>query len=290
MNWKTDPPRLRDVPDEMPDELASAMGDFGDPVPTAREIGALRANVRLALGLPLGGGPAHPPAASAASSSAAAPVAIKSSLTATKWVSWIVAPLGVGAVAGAVFVGTTNRSAPEASLAPIAAPVATATPSPRTDPIEAPRARPAEMQAPSPQASTPNENLAPIANAPHAAARLPSRAELPSAPLDLAPEPASGGYAAAAPVPAPETEVALLSRAQEALARDPARALELVGEHERRFDTGLLVQEREVIAVEALVKLGRTSEAATRAAAFHTRFPRSAHGRRVDLLVHAGPN
>jgi hypothetical protein len=72
---------------------------------------------------------------------------------------------------------------------------------------------------------------------------------------------------------------------QTALATDPARALALATEHEQRFPRGALGQEREVIAVGALVALGRAPEARARAARFVERFPGSAYRQRIEALV-----
>lgn len=94
---------------------------------------------------------------------------------------------------------------------------------------------------------------------------------------------------AIAPAPAPESdpeaELALIQSAQGALGTAPATALARTDEHRRRFGDGVLAQEREVVAIDALVRLGREVEARGRAEAFHRRWPRSAHGRRVDVLV-----
>lgn len=83
----------------------------------------------------------------------------------------------------------------------------------------------------------------------------------------------------------PEAELALIQSAQGALGTSPATALARTDEHRRRFGDGVLAQEREVVAIDALVRLGREAEARERAEAFHRRWPRSAHGRRVDVLV-----
>jgi outer membrane protein assembly factor BamD (BamD/ComL family) len=95
----------------------------------------------------------------------------------------------------------------------------------------------------------------------------------------------------ARPVPsAPKDEGAaaetkLLERAQIALRSQPAEALVLCNDHVRRFPAGTLTQEREVIAVEALVKLGRRDEARSRADRFEARFPGSSHTRRLEILL-----
>jgi hypothetical protein len=82
----------------------------------------------------------------------------------------------------------------------------------------------------------------------------------------------------------PESEVMLLKRAQQALASDPAQALGLTNQHQEHFKGGLLEQEREVIAIAALLQLGQTARASTRAAQFRERYPGSAHTRRLDAL------
>jgi len=58
-------------------------------------------------------------------------------------------------------------------------------------------------------------------------------------------------------------------------AENGAAALAAVTEHERRYPNGLLVQEREVMAVRALALLGRSDEARARADRFRSRFPSS---------------
>jgi hypothetical protein len=68
----------------------------------------------------------------------------------------------------------------------------------------------------------------------------------------------------------------LLDVARHALDReDGAATLAAVAEHQRRYPAGVLVQEREAMAVRALVLLGRTDEAQARASRFRSRFPNS---------------
>ena len=115
----------------------------------------------------------------------------------------------------------------------------------------------------------------------------------PAASAAPAPEPeaAPASEPEAAPAPAPSTaadldaELALVRAAQAALARDPARALEITATHLDRFPDGQLAQEREVAAIQALVALGRRDEAQARAAAFRAKWPGSAHIRRIDVLL-----
>jgi hypothetical protein len=56
---------------------------------------------------------------------------------------------------------------------------------------------------------------------------------------------------------------------------DGAAALATTEEHARRYPRGVLVQEREAIAVRALVLLRRTDEARARVDRFRQRFPDS---------------
>lgn len=100
-----------------------------------------------------------------------------------------------------------------------------------------------------------------------AAAPSPGRPELP---------PSSSG------VP---TEIELLRDARFALAQSPSRALELTEQHARFHPNGKLVQEREVIALTALVALGRRTAALARGASFERSFPGSAYRKQVSELL-----
>jgi len=81
------------------------------------------------------------------------------------------------------------------------------------------------------------------------------------------------------------SEPDLLGQAQAALATDPGRSLSLAAQHSRRFPHGVLAQEREVIAIEALSRLGRRTEAAARAERFLQAFPASAHRSKIESII-----
>jgi hypothetical protein len=82
------------------------------------------------------------------------------------------------------------------------------------------------------------------------------------------------------------SERALLERARVALGRgDATGALEALDRHAARHPSGRLAEEREVLAVQALVSAGRKDEANARAARFHREHPSSAFGSAVDALV-----
>lgn len=80
-------------------------------------------------------------------------------------------------------------------------------------------------------------------------------------------------------------EPQLIERARQALGADPKRALALTQEYQRRFPGGALSVEREVIAMEALARLGQVAEARRRALAFEAHHPSSIHLPRVRSLL-----
>lgn len=134
-------------------------------------------------------------------------------------------------------------------------------------------------------------------------APVPDRNARPAIPPPAAPEPAAQVTPPVAPS-APEPAVAappsakkaenpgakaggpseaeLLERARRMLGSNPSSALDLAQQHRSRFRGGVLAQEREVIAIEALRRLGRNAEADARAQAFERSFPNSAHRRKLE--------
>ncbi|MDF2694418.1 MAG: hypothetical protein K0S65_2801 [Labilithrix sp.] len=88
-----------------------------------------------------------------------------------------------------------------------------------------------------------------------------------------------------ADVAAPGDELALLEDARNALAVDPNRTLALARVHVKRFPKPAFAQERERLAIDALVRLGRRADAEARAASFEATYPDSAHLARVRALV-----
>ncbi|HEY6882307.1 MAG TPA: hypothetical protein VI299_29955, partial [Polyangiales bacterium] len=80
-------------------------------------------------------------------------------------------------------------------------------------------------------------------------------------------------------------ELTMLARARRALLNDPMLALLLSDEHARSFPRGTFEEEREVLAIESLLKLQRLDEARSRARAFELRFPRSAQRAHLAKLI-----
>lgn len=134
----------------------------------------------------------------------------------------------------------------------------------------------------------PTTIVAPSASGPVAAATPAAPAEAAEAP----PTPSAEEIAVPSPrspsAPTrvdPVEEQRLVGLAVAAKSAAPERALAICNEHARRFPAGELTQEREVIAIEALVALDRRAEAVARAARFERKFPGSAHLRRIQTIV-----
>jgi hypothetical protein len=117
-----------------------------------------------------------------------------------------------------------------------------------------------------PQSASATERTAPAAPAPVEAAE--------AAPLE-AERPAKARSARKPRLATPRDELALLARARRSLLSRPAEALALAEEHARDHPHGALEEEREVLAIEALQKLGRVGAARRRIGIFLRRFPKS---------------
>jgi hypothetical protein len=105
-----------------------------------------------------------------------------------------------------------------------------------------------------------------------------SEAKAPIAPARVRTSPRRSASTAA---PAPENELVLLERSRAALDRDPAAALSLAEAHARSYPSGIFAQEREMLAIEALLKLKRKADARARAERFVERYPDSPQAPRV---------
>lgn len=89
----------------------------------------------------------------------------------------------------------------------------------------------------------------------------------------------------AAGASAPLSELTLLARARRSLLSAPERSLALAEQHAQAFPAGTLCEEREVLAIESLLKLGRIEHAKQRALAFERSFPSSAHRAHLARLI-----
>ena len=85
-------------------------------------------------------------------------------------------------------------------------------------------------------------------------------------------------------------ELGLLQRAREAVASGKfSTALDAITEHQRRFPTGRLREEREALRVKALAGLGRNDEARLAAKRFRERFPQSVLSNRIEQTIRPDP-
>jgi TolA-binding protein len=140
---------------------------------------------------------------------------------------------------------------------------------------------PAPTAAPSP----PLTNSAPAPAAPDAV--QPAAPEAP-APSERKPSPAASARPAEAASSSGDAlagEAKLLNQAHAAMASDPQKAHAIASEHAKRYPRGQLAAERELILVQALVKLGRAREAEARGRALRKSTPSSIYGERLDAIL-----
>lgn len=226
-------------------------------------------------------------------------------------------------VAGAVAVGAAAwwlwpaPAAPRAAGAPATAPSmaplvvptskslqrqgseAQPAPNPGTPPAAAEPSR-----APAPLASAPSPELPPGSLGAVAPGTVPPRA-IPTvagadepeseAPRDVSalrkPSQALPPYAAANESQGPTgtatapSELELLRAARLSLKSSPTEALRLAEQHRTFYPSGKLTQERELIAISALVALGRRTSALSRAAGFERAFPTSPYRKQIGELL-----
>lgn len=186
-------------------------------------------------------------------------VAAATMAAALSWVPGAALGAGLGLVAVAAMYGVPAWIAPE--RAPEVIPTAT-------------------VAGPAPSTPAPVTSAAPVMSAlPSADPPAPPRASSrPSAP------PASASAEPVAVDPLAE-EVALLDRARAALGASPAEALALTAEHAARFPQGKMGMEREIVAIDALRRLGRADEARARGEVVLSRARGSLYEERVKKLI-----
>ncbi len=256
----SDPVRLK-LSADAPPLAIEALDRARSDAPDAARLRAIEAGVLAKLGLPpSGGGDAGggggPSAPSAGAPSAGAAGAGASAVTKAGAVA-----LAAGvAIVALVVVSRT----PDASITPPAVATRSA--------IDA-----------SPALST-ALSIAEPGPPPISVEDLPAASAAPSA-LARAASSVRPAASEADPAASEKAEVALLAAAQAALGARPLETLARCDEHAARFASGTLVQEREVLAIDALLRLGRRPEAEARASRFRAAFPRSGHLRRIEALL-----
>jgi hypothetical protein len=255
-----DPPRLLDPGSDAPAWLRSPL-EAG-----ARDVAGPARLARIAAGLPSGPpgpGTSNPPDPPRAGPSHPQPPV-------APVVPSVFSGAAIGAALGLAVVGAGWVASPRA---------ADVVPSPRPAPsavvtLTAPEpVRPLPTEAPAPRPRTPPERAEPRSSG--TAGPAASVGIEPAGPASSSePDPAAG-----------ESERSILQRAQDALRGSPAQALALTDLHLARYPGGVLAQEREVLAIAALVGMGRAVEARARATRFVASFPNSAHRRRLEVLI-----
>jgi hypothetical protein len=284
-----DPARLLDDPLGVPEELRRGLDRLSATRPSPEQLCALATRMGLASL------PPPPPAAATGLKSGA--------------VLKLIAAIGVGgAVAGGYLL--TRSDVPQArqvdSTALAAAPAVPAasdsaldralTTPPRAHHADTPavtteteraQQEPESLEQSPPRSAPPSTELGrPAARAGEAQSGI--NAQAPRA-HRAEPRPSSDvdgeTVEPAPPITHALSETELLGDARAALDRSPAVALTFCERHRREFPNGALVQEREIIAVTALVRLGRTSDARARAERFRRSYPRSAYLRQLERVL-----
>ncbi|MBI5532195.1 MAG: hypothetical protein HY898_05750 [Deltaproteobacteria bacterium] len=197
---------------------------------------------------------------------------------------WMGGPGGAGGGGGGAAAGAGGGAAATFPLAKVVVALALggaavtagtlALRSPSSTPVTAQPSSLVAVQAVATESAS--ASASPSAEAPVASASAPQE------PKVIPPRASAAASASAGEGP---SETALLQQAQGALGSDPGRALALTREHARRFPSGALSQEREAIAIQALVGLGRKAEARARAERFASANPGSAYVRRFEVLI-----
>jgi len=268
----------------MPEDLLGAIRAAKDDLPDTGAVDRIAAGLAPNLAGPIGGGDggAGGPAAGSAigdggmgGASAALASAATGGLSAVG--KWAAITAGAAVVAGGV-VWSVQRG-PEPGPAPATPAVeTTVSPEPPVEIVE-------------PEAT----GFEPV---------LPTRDELDESPAsETTPRRATRRRNRRTPVAAPEPvdettedeaglsplertpEGRLLARARRVLPSSPASALSLIAQHRSEFPSSVFAQEREVIAIDALARLGRTDQARARAARFQTRHPSSIHQRTLQSIL-----
>ena len=264
----TDPQRLLDPGGDATDAERDLLrtADEVEPAPDAHAATWAALATRLP---PIGGSGAPPgPPGGAGTGGGAAPGATGSIVGARV--------LGLAAVGSVLVIGAwivLRGQPPTSPSGTVAAPpsITMARPPPETPPALAgadnPTPEPPTAPSPSPLSASTGSAKPRL---PHAAAPLAT---------------ASAGSATSA-VDALREESALVAAARLAMRRgDGAAALDSLEIARARFPRGTLLQEREVLTIEALAQNGNASAASRRASAFLKAFPASPHVAHVRTFV-----
>lgn len=253
MSTEQDPARMANSREE-PESLRSALRTAKLDGPTGTQLRHLASALAPQLG-------------SSAGTGGAAVSAPKVTFRGARWL--IASGVILGGVAIVAALRNPPASAPEPrSSAPVAQPSDTQEPPAA---VEAPVVESAEAQPP--QAPLPEQSAG------KADVKAAAGARVKAPPVSSAPT----GETATKP-----SEATLLDAARNALHTDARRALALTAQHRELYPRGILAQEREVIAIEALRRLGQSEEAQKRNREFESSYPTTIHGREIVTEVDGG--
>jgi hypothetical protein len=250
MSRTDDLPRLSSAQADVPEELRALLQSASSDGPSAAQIARLSERLQ---GL---------------TSTTASPAGWSGPSAATaswKLLALVVAGTGIVVGVGAGLAGRAHRAEPARRVSPALAPSAASTPARRPDSRIGPP--PSSMVQPT---ATVHRRHQPVRHLSVVAADTRASA---------VPEPAR-------PPVLDVSEVTLLERARQSVRTgEPEAALTQIREHEARFPTGVLVEEREALAVEALVRAGRLNEARPRFQRLLRAYPRSSYRVRIAALL-----
>jgi hypothetical protein len=266
-------PRWAESEEDLPGELRDWVRGGGAALGSAVEVAELRQRLVAALGPAAGLGGSEPPSGDSlreptpaarepvlrapAPGAPSAPSALALGQRIGRW-GWFV--LGGVSIAAGVWFYARRPPVPDAT--PSIPPPALTSPAPEVAARPEESSRPPEPTTPRAQ-PLPPEPQRPLAGASSLPKERRAARSKPSSPPSLG-------------------EAALLERARDALRANPAAALALTREHDRHFPRGVLAEEREVIAIEALRRMGREAAAERRAAAFERRYRGSVHRQHME--------
>jgi hypothetical protein len=239
---KDEPKRWAEAGSDAPDALRDLLATGRQPLGAASELAELRA--RLGQMLPHDAGLAQPELARPSGA-----------LLRPRGVGWVLGGFSTAAIATIWFIA--RQPAVETAPPPSSA-ISTETATREAEPLPPSTAEPESLP---PTNLEESPSAAPDTTLPRASGKSRSTVTRPHI----------------GPAFAHMDEAELLKRAQAALSERPRETLSLTVEHERRFAAGALREEREVLAIDALRKLGRVNAARERASRFEQRYPDSVH-------------
>jgi hypothetical protein len=231
--------------------------------PTPEQLASLTAKVAFLFPLPPGGGPG--PAGGGGGGGASAATSTGTAVTTKVAIGSAIGALVVGAVAGTVALVRPREVVTAAPVVMVRVDAGASVAAGQIDPtpVVAPVQAPVVPVAPT---------LTPAPAPRHVTPPTPVAEKTPTQPP--------------APPQHEDAELALLQRAMSASQRGDAQAaLATALEHATTYPNSSLAQEREVIAIEALVTLGRPAEAKARVTEFRGKWPTSSHLLRLEQLV-----